>query len=363
VASPLPELDEQGPAAVAVQEGRTIVVDRALEGPADVRWVPWRRTQEVAVVKAAKGDNRFPLALAHTAATLYYLQDATQAEIAERLGTSRATVSRLLQEARDRGLVRIEVLPLPVHDADGLAEQLRQSLGLDGVRLSPTTSSQHVAEAVSPVLAGLLADSGLVAGDVVLVSSGRTAYEIAQRELPPLPGVVVAPMVGGQDEPEAWYQTNEITRRVAAAVGGTPRFLHAPAFPGRGLRRSLVTDPEFKRFASLWDDARCAVMGVGAPPLQRESIPSFVPTGEAPLRDAVGDVASRFYDGDGIEISYDGADRLIAIPLDVLRRVPLRIAVAYGAIKVPSLLAGARGRLFNHLVTDPATAAKLLAAA
>ncbi|WP_432565211.1 sugar-binding transcriptional regulator [Kineococcus sp. SYSU DK003] len=308
----------------------------------------------------AKADGRFPLALAHTAATLYYLQDATQAEIAERLGTSRATVSRLLQEARDRGLVRIEVLPLPEEDPDDLAERLRHALGLDAVWLSATTSAAHVAEAVSPVLSRVLEGLGLVEGDVLLVSSGRTVYEIAQRELPRLPGVLVAPMVGGQDEPEPWYQTNEITRRIAAGLGGSPRFLYAPAFPGRALRRSLVADAEFKRFAALWDTARVAVMGVGAPPLQRSSIPSFVPTAAAPLRGSVGDVSSRFYDAAGREIAYAGSDRLIAIPLDVLRRVPDRIAVAYGDLKVPSVLAGARGGLFNHLVTDPTTATHLL---
>lgn len=311
----------------------------------------------------AKGDGRFPLALAHTAATLYYLQDATQAEIAERLGTSRATVSRLLQEARDRGLVRIEVLPLPEEDPGDLADRLRDALGLAAVHLTAPTSSAHLAEAVSPVLARVLAGVGLAEGDVLLVSSGRTVYDIAQRELPTLPRVVVAPMVGGQDEPEPWYQTNEIARRVAVGVGGTPRFLYAPAFPGRALRRSLVADAEFKRFANLWETGRCAVMGVGAPPLQRSSIPGFVPTDQAPLRDSVGDVVSRFYDADGREIDYDGSDRLIAIPLEVLRRVPDRIAVAYGTLKVPSVLAGARGGFFNHLVTDPATATALLAAA
>ncbi|WP_432565205.1 sugar-binding transcriptional regulator [Kineococcus sp. SYSU DK003] len=305
-------------------------------------------------------SERFPLALAHTAATLYYLQDATQAEIAERIGTSRATVSRLLREARDRGLVRIEVLPLPAQDAGDVAERLRAALGLRQVSLSPPTASAHVAEAVSPVVSRALTDVGLGSGDVLLVSSGRTVYEITQRELPHLPGVVVAPMVGGQDEPEAWYQTNEITRRIAEGIGGTPRFLFAPAFPGRRLRRSLVADAEFQRFAKLWADARCALMGVGAPPLQRESIPSFVPTGEAPLRLAVGDVASRFYDAAGSEVSYAGADRLIAIPFDVLGRVPVRIAVAYGALKIPSIVAGARGGHFTHLVTDPATAAGAL---
>jgi DNA-binding transcriptional regulator LsrR (DeoR family) len=36
----------------------------------------------------------------YSAARLYYLEDATQADVAQRLGTSRATVSRLLSEAR-----------------------------------------------------------------------------------------------------------------------------------------------------------------------------------------------------------------------------------------------------------------------
>ncbi|PRY16864.1 sugar-binding transcriptional regulator [Kineococcus rhizosphaerae] len=304
---------------------------------------------------------RFPLALAHTAATLYYLQDATQAEIAERIGTSRATVSRLLREARERGLVRIEVLPLPVEDPGDLADRLREALGLEQVRLCPPTTAAHVAEAVSPTVSTVLTEVGLSAGDVLLVSSGRTVYEIAQRELPALPGVLVAPMVGGQDEPEAWYQTNEITRRIAAGVGGSPRFCYAPAFPARALRSSLAADPGFRRFTQLWSDARCALMGVGAPPLQRESIPGFVPTGEEPLQTAVGDVASRFYDANGTEVSYEGADRLVAIPLEVLREVPVRIAVAYGAVKVPSVVAGARGGYFTHLVTDPSTASGLLA--
>jgi DNA-binding transcriptional regulator LsrR (DeoR family) len=64
-----------------------------------------------------------------------------------------------------------------------------------------------------------------------------------------------------------------------------------------------------------------------------------------------------------VEISCDGADRLLAIPLDVLRAVPHRTAVVHGAVEGPSVLAGARGGFFDHLVTDPATAAELLTAA
>ena len=71
----------------------------------------------------------------------------------------------------------------------------------------------------------------------MLVSSGRTIYEVARFELPRLPGVVVAPTVGGTDQPEAWFQTNEITRLVAERIGGRPTFLFAPALPGPDLLR------------------------------------------------------------------------------------------------------------------------------
>ena len=42
-------------------------------------------------------------------ATMYYIEHLTQAEIGRSLNMSRSTVSRLLQEARDKGVVTITV--------------------------------------------------------------------------------------------------------------------------------------------------------------------------------------------------------------------------------------------------------------
>jgi DNA-binding transcriptional regulator LsrR (DeoR family) len=102
-------------------------------------------------------------------------------------------------------------------------------------------------------------------------------------------------------------------------------------------------------------------MGVGAPPLIRSDIPRFVPTDSTSLRSAVGDVCSRFYDNAGEEVDFEGRERLIAVELEVLRHVPVSIAVAVGQEKIGSIVAGARGGYFNQLVTDPVTAAALLA--
>ena len=322
-------------------------------------------------VDAASSDaeaGHFPPSLLYAAARLYYTEDATQAEVAAQLGTSRATVSRLIAEAKRQGIVRIEVVPPAEAASSDLADRLARALAVTTVFLSlplpnpgaGRTTVDVMGGALAPAVGRALAGAGLLPGDVLLVSSGRTVYELAQFDLTALPGVVVAPTVGGNDQPEEWYQTNEITRLVANRVGGRATYLFAPALPGPDLYPSLLKDPSIKRVLQLWPRARCALMGVGAPPLMRSDIPQFVPTGSDSLRSAVGDVCSRFYDRNGDAVPFEGSERLIAVQLEALRHVPVAIAVAVGSDKVDSIIAGARGGYFNQLVTDPVTASAIL---
>jgi DNA-binding transcriptional regulator LsrR (DeoR family) len=310
----------------------------------------------------ASDGPRFSPQLLFTAATLYYVQDATQAEIADRLGTSRATVSRLLSEARRQGIVRIDVIEPVEADTAALADRVAEALGLHAVHLAtmPTSSTVTPGASLAPALFTALGKVGLVHGDVLIVASGRTVFEVAQQELPELPGVLVTPTVGGQDDPNAWYQTNEITRMVAAKVGGSPTFLYAPALPGPDLHERLLADPSITRVTAMWAKARCALLGVGAPPGNREAVPAFVPTGAVSA--AVGDICNHFFDRDGADVPFPGGDRLIAIGLELLRQIPASIALAVGEAKVPGIVAGARAGYFNQLVTDVPTANLLLAA-
>jgi DNA-binding transcriptional regulator LsrR (DeoR family) len=299
----------------------------------------------------------------YSAARLYYLEDATQADVAQRLGTSRATVSRLLSEARRAGIARIEVIAPADEHLEELARGAEAALRLRRVDLVDSPTHGPVGEALAPALSDALQEAGMTTGDVLLVSSGRTVYEAAQASLPRLPGVLVAPTIGGQDEPEPWYATNEITRQVAERVGGVPAFLYAPALPAPKLYEGLLADSDFQRVLDLWKAARCAIMGVGAPPLTRTSLPRFVPREDASLRHAVGDVCSRFYDAEGAPVDFPGSDRLVATGLDVLREIPTVIGVAAGAVKVPSIRAAAKAAYITQLVTDTETAAALVATA
>lgn len=318
--------------------------------------------------QSADGSHFAP-ALLYTAAKLYYDEDATQAEVATQLGTSRATVSRLLSEARRQGIVRIEVVPPSNYSQEDLADSVAAALGLDRVYLSapipPATPSKPTVDLMgrylAPAVSKALSAVGLVPGDILLVSSGRTVYEVAQFDLDRIPGILVAPTVGGNDQPEEWYQTNEITRLIANKLGGRANYLFAPALPGADLHSIIHSDPAIQRVLELWPQARCILMGVGAPPLLRSDIPRFVPTDSASLRDSVGDVCSRFYDRSGNTVEFPGSDRLIAVELSALQEIPVGIAVAVGSDKVTPIISGARAGFFNQLVTDPTTAQDILA--
>ncbi len=183
---------------------------------------------------------RFTPELMVAAARLYYLQDATQAEIADRWGTSPA-VSRLLAEARRVGVVGVgvgvgSVEPI-VGGLDELAGRRSALLGISKVWLVSAGTRPALGTALAPAVRQALLAAHLRAAGVLLVSSGRTVHPAAQAELPELPGVIIMPTVGGRDEPEACYQTNEITRQVAVQVHGRPAFLYAPVLPSKALRR------------------------------------------------------------------------------------------------------------------------------
>jgi DNA-binding transcriptional regulator LsrR (DeoR family) len=308
-------------------------------------------------------QDRFPHELMYAAARQYYLEDATQGDVAQRLGVSRATVSRLLTEARRQGIVEIKV-HRPATLADGpLAAEVARALGLARVHLVPKAGGPALGPWLAPGVARALAGAGLTSGDVVLVSSGTTVYECARESLGRYPGVTIAPAVGGQEEPQPWFQTNETTRILAERVGGVPAYLHAPALPGPELFDSLRHEPSVRRVMDLWTRAACALVGVGSPPLTRQMVPALMPRDGESLRRAVGDVCMRTYDRDGNPVMYPGSERLVAATPEDLRRIPHTIAVAAGAEKVLSIVAGARGGYFNQLVTDTPTAEGLIACA
>ena len=70
---------------------------------------------------------------------LYYKQNLTQVEVAKKFNISRPLVSKLLAEARDSGIVHIEIKN-PITTNTELLDQLSDIYNLEGGLIVPTVS-------------------------------------------------------------------------------------------------------------------------------------------------------------------------------------------------------------------------------
>ena len=88
-------------------------------------------------------------ALLHSVAKMHYEAEMSQVDIAKRLGVSTATVSRMLQRARNEGIVRIEIPDLVAADELGVA--LRQRLALKAAAVVETRITQILEDGLSGI--------------------------------------------------------------------------------------------------------------------------------------------------------------------------------------------------------------------
>lgn len=301
-------------------------------------------------------------------ARLAYDHGLSQGEIAKRIGTSRSTVSRMLREARERGIVTV-VIHDPTERAEKLSQALKETYGLKEAIVVPTELESE--PAVRPLLAqavvGLLADV-VRDNDIVGVSWGRTMGEIARRLHPMTKrGVSVVQLNGGLNRADLPGYPNYVTGRIAQAFGATAYVLPVPAIVRMpALRRELESDPATKTVLDLARNASVALFSVGV--IGVESV--LVQSGylqlhelqQLQLRGAVGDVIGRYYDSRGQICDRELDSRTIGIELAELKEKRYAIAVAGGVEKRQAIRGGLLGGYFNTLVTDQFTALELVKA-
>jgi deoxyribonucleoside regulator len=120
------------------------------------------------------------LRLALRAAQLYYFQDLTMDAIGDELKVSRSSVSRLLQMARDRGIVEVKI-HTPEDAPRRMANQIKATFGVNAhlVPVSESTSPVDRLERVALTAARMLSTfffSGMTMG----VAWGSTQPQSAE---------------------------------------------------------------------------------------------------------------------------------------------------------------------------------------
>lgn len=293
------------------------------------------------------------------AAQRYYVDGWSQDEVAKHLETSRSNVSRLLETARREGVIRF-VVEHPLRRHDRLEAAVQERFG--PVEAVVIAAAGNADPAGTLDLVGRVAAERLVEGlhhGRIAIGWGRAVQATVAHAAVERPLDVEVVQVGGDLTMAPAASGHELVRRLAVALGGRHRFLHAPAVvASERLAAELLTDPRIAGELDLARAADVALVGIGVPGVgfvERAVLDSY--RGD---RTPAAVVCARLIDAAGAELPGPLRRRVIAIELADLRAIPRVLAVAAGAEKGPAIAAALNGRLIDVLVCDQAAASAAL---
>src|SRR6476619_3094429 len=272
--------------------------------------------QATAAAASVSTANPEDLRLALRAATLYYLDGLTQAEIAARLGVSRPTAGRLIARAKARGLVRIEVVVPPtlqdtLHAEEerelevrfGLTEAVVTGHGIDaGARDRPAAFASVGRAAAALLLRRLSAD------DVLGFTWGPEQVAVAEALSPGVASCRAVVQLDGAMSAAAYQTGTElILGRCADMLRATTIRLPAPLYADPSTVESIRSDSLISRTLEAGRRADVMLFGVGAVSTSTTLFEgSFVDTkmlDELVSVGAVGEIGGRFFDADGTPVN------------------------------------------------------------
>lgn len=303
-----------------------------------------------------------------TVARRFYLEDASKVEIASELGITRFRVARLLSEAREAGIVRITIKPLP-GDFVELEAALVERLGL--IRCAVLGGADGSADARRVRLGALAANelsTVLTPADVLGLPWSRSALATvaALRSLPPVAVVQLsgARYLPGLDHGEQSMAPADMVRDVAALGGGRGYRFHAPfVAPDHAAAEYLRKDPAFVAAQAHVSSITVAIVGVGAFDSDLSTLytaATSLEIEELRAGGAIAEVSGVFIDAAGEPVPSGFVRRLLTTNAADLRAVPNVIGVCMGAERAAAVAAACRAGLLNSLVIDLPLAQKLL---
>ncbi len=298
-------------------------------------------------------------------AELYYKDGLTQNEIAQRIGVSRPTVVNYIKQAREQGIVDIQIRG-SAYKGSNLSRQLCDKYALEDVYIARTSDEVDEDAALKKVARlGAIALSDLLReNDVLGVSWGGTiqlaADEIPRREVNNLN---VCQLVGSMTS-DALLAAEASTIRIANRTGAKCNTLPLPAvLTSVELAQQLRNEPIVQQHLKQFKELTKVFFSVGD--LSDNSMvheTGMVTTFEWKSyrkRGAQAVLVGRFLNADGVLLDGDFYQRLMAIELDQFKAVPMRMLVAAGKAKTDAVLATLAGQFATHLVIDE-TLAELL---
>lgn len=295
-------------------------------------------------------------------AQLYYMENRSQAEIAEIIHVSRPQVSKLLMKAREVGIVTITVTP-PSDRFRNYEAMLCHLYGIESCIVIPEgnipmeTEEAIIEQAVKHVqkLCAGCSTVGIGWGSML---NGICNHADVIEDVNPRAHVV--PLIGSLNSQIIGYNTNELARKMGLMLGFTPNYLYAPAFPQtKNDQIQFRETGNYRDIASYWAKLDAAVFRIKPYPCVPDLATAFRYGKALYNNHAVGVILSNFFNVDGKTISGE-YDYSISIPDDQLLRCPIRLGICANTTMPESVIGALRSGMVTHLILSERLAKDVL---
>ncbi len=298
----------------------------------------------------------------------YYLEGLKQEEIADKLLLSRPKVSRLLQQALDEGIVNITVNPPPNihHDIEKALEKKYALQEAVVIEAADPNSEESVSMQIGQAAAEYFIRT-LRSGDRIGLSWGTTLSAMV-RSIPPqsIDDIHIVQLIGGLGYPELEMHANNLCQQIARLLNCRLSLLPAPGVvDSKKVKSVILSDSHIQQTMTLFEKINVAYVGIGSltsksHQMGDHTIISDKEMAELQEKEAIGNIALRFFDHNGMHIRSELDDRIIGIEFDQIKQIKRIVGVAGGPQKSELIRAALKGDLINVLITDYETAKSLL---
>ena len=296
-------------------------------------------------------------------ARMYYEKNMTQAEIGAKLSVSRPLVGKMLDKAREIGIVNIQIKD-PYANNSIFMNQLIPMYNLRGGIIVLQANTDYLTEQmilshtlhylmqIIPNAACFGLGWGFVIGDLVqkMEQSDMEGHAVGD----------VCPLVGNITPLGRGFHSNELVRIFAEKSGLSSHSLFAPAFPDSQQEAELYTNTEnYREIDELWSSLDAVILSIDSHPSVPDEATALRFGNALAEKKAVGKFLSYYFDGNGHIIQGEN-DHAIQIPLDKLRNIQNVIAISTGKTNIQSVIGALKTGYITHLITDERTASELI---
>jgi len=298
----------------------------------------------------------------------YYLEDHKQTDIAEMIGLTRSAISRMLTEAREKGIVEI-VVHYPFQYNQELENKLNRNFGLKHVAVVEFSRQPNYDDLRKQlgIAASKLLSNIIEPGYQIGIAWGTTVQATIEAfESSPIPDTKVVQLVGVLGSTRHAYSAQTLVERLAHKISAEGKYLYSPFIvESEETASSLLKDPSVMQAISNAKECDIALMGIGTTKpkycsLYKGDHISLAELEKIQSANAVGDVCALHFELNGALAQVDFHQRRIGTSVEALRAIDIRLGVAGDINKSEAILGAIRGGFINSLVTDNLTALRIL---